>query len=106
MYDSVRDSVRIRTKRSSKKAKLPRFGRLQNWHPIGKFENAMKNRLSHKDLILLIGIVVAIIVAFTTLVYSDDQKEANKEIVPVPVKTSLVSKPAELVKKIIRKVSL
>ena len=29
----------------------------------------VKMRLSHKDLLLLIGILVAVIIAFTTLVY-------------------------------------
>jgi len=35
--------------------------------------NAVKMKLSYKDLLLLIGILVAAIIAFTTLLYRDQQ---------------------------------
>jgi hypothetical protein len=59
----------------------------------------MKVKLSHKDLILLIGIVVAVVIAFTTWVYSDMRSNASiakpqekKTGLHVPAATSLIDK--------------
>ncbi|MEJ0029642.1 MAG: hypothetical protein WDO15_04430 [Bacteroidota bacterium] len=45
-------------------------------------------RLSNRDIILLIGIVVAIVITLTTVVYRDHMEAARKEII-TPKKTSM-----------------
>jgi hypothetical protein len=57
-------------------------------------------RLSNRDILLLIGIVVAVVVTLTTVVYRDRLEAARKEIV-TPKKTSMamvvVRKLADLI---------
>src|SRR5258706_5121575 len=42
--------------------------------------NPVKMRLSYKDLLLLIGILVAVIIAFTTLVYHEPTGESKQTL--------------------------
>ncbi len=42
--------------------------------------NPVKMRLSYKDLLLLIGILVAVIIAFTTLIYHDSAGESKQTL--------------------------
>ncbi len=62
----------------------------------------MKVKLSHKDLILLIGIVVAVVIAFTTWVYSDMSSKASLTK-PQEKKTSLEVPASSVIQKLIRK---
>jgi len=62
----------------------------------------MKLKLSHKDLILLLGIVVALVIAFTTWVYSDFQSKASLSK-PLEKKTSLNAASAVFIQKLIKK---
>jgi len=55
-------------------------------------------KLSYKDLLLLIGILVAVIIAFTTLVYRD-HTEDNKQSTQ---KTSLNPSTSLIIEKIFR----
>jgi len=57
---------------------------------FGKFEKNKSMRLSNRDIVLVIGIVVALVVTLTTLVYRD-QLEAAKREVAAPKRTSMVS---------------
>jgi hypothetical protein len=52
-------------------------------------------RLSYKDLLLLIGILVAVIIAFTTLVYHDtagERKQTLQKSSSEPSASLIVSK--------------
>ncbi len=60
--------------------------------------NTVKMRLSSKDLLLLIGILVAAIIAFTTFLYRG-QTGDNKQSVQ---KTSMNPSASVIVKKLIR----
>lgn len=62
----------------------------------------MKVKLSHKDLILLIGIIVAVVIAFTTWVYSDMKSNASLAK-PQEKKTSLEIPAQSVIQKLIRK---
>jgi len=55
---------------------------------FGKFEKNKSMRLTNRDIILVIGIVVALVITLTTLVYRDRFESAKKEIV-TPKKTSM-----------------
>lgn len=65
----------------------------------------MKLRLSSKDLLLLLGILVAVIITFTTWVYKENLPEAT-QTVPLLKKSSMNSTPSVIVKKLLRKVEL
>jgi hypothetical protein len=65
----------------------------------------MKMKLSHKDLLLLVGILVAVIIALTTVVFTETHPEAT-QIAPAPKKSSLNSGPAVVIKKVLERVSL
>lgn len=74
---------------------------------FGKFI-MVKMRLSDKDLLLLFGILIAVVIAITTLAFNEDgalKKEASqKELQP---KTSLAPPTATgLIKKAIEKIDL
>lgn len=62
-------------------------------------------KLSSKDLLLLVGILVALIIALTTLVFKENLPEAT-QISPGPKKSSLHSAPSVVVRKMIEKVDL
>jgi hypothetical protein len=62
----------------------------------------MKVKLSHKDLIILIGIVVAVVIAFTTWVYTDMKSNASLTK-PQEKKTSLEIPASSMIQKLIRK---
>ena len=47
---------------------------------FGKFDNSKSMRLSNRDILLLIGIVVAIVITLTTVVYRDRAETARKAI--------------------------
>jgi hypothetical protein len=65
----------------------------------------MKLRLSHKDYLLALGILVAVIVMMTTLVYTEvaNPESKNREITP-PRKTGLNSSPSVLLKRVFEKI--
>ena len=62
----------------------------------------MKVKLSHKDLILLIGIIVAVVIAFTTWVYTDMKSNASISK-PQERKTSFEIPASSVIQKLIRK---
>jgi hypothetical protein len=57
---------------------------------FGKFEKNKSMRLSNRDILLMIGIVVAVVITLTTIVYRDQMEAAKKEIA-VPKKTSMIT---------------
>lgn len=57
---------------------------------FGKFDSNKSMRLSNRDIILVIGIVVAVVVTLTTLVYRERLEQAKKEI-SIPKKTSMTT---------------
>ncbi|MBK5277764.1 MAG: hypothetical protein JJE09_02765 [Bacteroidia bacterium] len=62
----------------------------------------MKIRLSHKDYLLALGILVAVIVMLTTLVYTETlNPESKNDRPPVPGKTGLRVSPSVIIKKIV-----
>ncbi len=63
----------------------------------------MKAKLSHKDLILLIGIVVAVVIAFTTWVYREINSNASLVKPKDEHKTSLHVPASSLIQKIIKR---
>jgi hypothetical protein len=67
---------------------------------FGKFD-VKSMRLSNKDILLLLGIVVAVIVTLTTVVYHREASAAQK--IPAPKKTSLNSTAHKLVEFVYRK---
>ncbi|HMJ67553.1 MAG TPA: hypothetical protein VK508_01590 [Cyclobacteriaceae bacterium] len=60
-------------------------------------------RLSNRNILLVIGIVVAVVVTLTTLVYKDRQS-AEKQGLPTPKKTSLNSTAQRVIDFISRRV--
>ena len=65
----------------------------------------MKCRFSYRDLLLFLGIAVAVIIALMTVIYRDNLPEATKTT-PVPQKSSLNSAPAVVIHKFLKKVDL
>ena len=65
----------------------------------------MKLRLSHKDYLLALGILVAAIIMLTTLVYTEvaNPESKNREVTPQR-KTGLNVSPSVLLKKVFEKV--
>jgi hypothetical protein len=55
---------------------------------FGNFEELKSMRLSNRDLVLVIGIVVAVVITLTALVYKDQVAAAKQEL-RTPRKTSL-----------------
>lgn len=56
--------------------KLPPFGLFPCWHNNGRFGiSGMK--LTSKDILLLLGILVAVIITLTTIVYSETISPAS-----------------------------
>lgn len=74
---------------------------------FGKFGafNKMKLRLSHKDYLLAFGILVAVIVMLTTLVYTEvaHPESKNREVTPQR-KSGLHISPSVILKKAFEKV--
>lgn len=62
-------------------------------------------KLSAKDLLILLGIVVAVIITLTTLVYSD-QTAFKKAELPSAKKTSLQHLPIEAFSKFVKKTAV
>ena len=60
--------------------------------------NPVKMRLSYKDLLLLIGILVAVIIAFTMLIYRDPVGESKQTL----QKSSTESSASLIVKKLVQ----
>ena len=71
---------------------------------IVAFEN-MKMKFSYKDLLLVAGIVVAIIIALTTWVFTENLPEASKSM-PPSKKSSLNIAPSTMIKRIVEKTDL
>jgi hypothetical protein len=65
----------------------------------------MIKKFSYKDLLLLLGILVAVIVTLTTLVYKENSTEANS-IAPAPPlpKASSMTEPLKIANKLFEKV--
>ena len=57
---------------------------------FGKFEANKSMRLSNKDIVLIIGIVVAVIITVTTVVYREHLFASAREML-APRKTSMSS---------------
>jgi hypothetical protein len=55
---------------STQNAKLPLFGLFYNWHNNGKFGFTVM-KLTNKDILLLLGVIVAVIITLTMIVYSE-----------------------------------
>jgi hypothetical protein len=66
--------------------------------------NQMKIKFSYKDLLLILGILVAVVITLTTLVHIESRPEAAKTT-PVP-KTSLNANPAVVIQQLLKKVDL
>jgi hypothetical protein len=65
----------------------------------------MKLKLSHKDYLLALGILVAVIVMLTTLVYTEvANPESKNEETPPQRKTGLNVSPSVILKKVFEKV--
>ena len=64
----------------------------------------VKMKLSHRDLLLLLGILVALIIGLTTLVYQESTNYGRQT--STPAKSGLNSSPAVMVKKLIEKVDI
>jgi hypothetical protein len=64
----------------------------------------MKLRLSDKDYLLALGILVAVIVMLTTLVYTEvtNPETRNREV--APRKAGLTASPSVILKKVFEKV--
>jgi hypothetical protein len=62
-----------------------------------------KMKLSSRDIVLLIGIAVAVVVTLTTLVYKDRQKTVHRTETVAPKKTSAGKVAAEVLKHVIGK---
>ncbi|MEK6783211.1 MAG: hypothetical protein AABY93_16035 [Bacteroidota bacterium] len=63
-----------------------------------------KFQLSDKDYLLALGILVAVIIMLTTLVYTDVPKPETKNGQPPQQKTGLYLTPSVLLKKVVEKV--
>jgi hypothetical protein len=65
----------------------------------------MKLRLSHKDYLLAFGILVAVVVMLTTLVYTETLNPESKRTETTPQrKTGLNVSPSVILKKVFEKV--
>jgi hypothetical protein len=65
----------------------------------------MKLKLSHKDYLLAFGILVAVIVMLTTLVYTETINPESKRTETAPQrKTGLNISPSVILKKVIERV--
>jgi hypothetical protein len=63
---------------------------------FGKFEKNKSMRLSNRDILLVIGIVVALVITLTTLVYRDQLSAVKREL-NAPKKTSMTSLAHKLI---------
>ena len=64
----------------------------------------MKLKLSHKDYLLALGVLVAVVVMLTTVWYSDSSNQETKnDQSPSKPNTGLNSAPSVLLKKFIEK---
>ena len=65
----------------------------------------MKLRLSDKDLLLALGIAVAVIITVTTLVFTDRLPQSKtSKATPAPPRTGLNKVPSVLLKKMVEAV--
>jgi hypothetical protein len=64
--------------------------------------DTLKMRISHRDLLLLLGILVAVIIAVTTLIYKEGINYSKQTT--APQKSSLNITPAVISKKLFEKV--
>ena len=62
----------------------------------------MKLKLSHRDLLLLLGILVAAIIGISTIVYQTSPNVTKRK--PFPGKSELKAVPAVVVKKLLERV--
>jgi hypothetical protein len=62
-------------------------------------------KLSHKDFILLIGILVAVVIAFTTWVYRDMQSNASLAK-PQEKKADVSISASSLIQKLVKKTEI
>jgi hypothetical protein len=80
--------------------KIPRNGRFQDWSPFWYFVKAMKLKLSYKDLLLLLGIVVAAVITLTTWIYNDWHTSSSAIKSQPKEKTSLHASPSVAIGKL------
>jgi hypothetical protein len=83
---------------------LPHFGRFQVWHKVGSFRKDFKmKKLSHKDLIIALGIAVAAIIIITSIYFKDSAIQSDRSSSqPVPTGKA---KPTVLVKKVLERLA-
>jgi hypothetical protein len=83
---------------------LPQIGRFQDWHSIGSFRNDFKmKRLSHKDLIIALGIAVAVLILISSIYFNESTgKNVRSSNHPVPTGKT---KPTVLIKKALEKLA-
>jgi hypothetical protein len=60
----------------------------------------VKTKLSYKDFLLLVGVLVAVIIALTTWVYTENLPEAT-QMTPPSKKSSLMANPSAVVQKLL-----
>ena len=65
----------------------------------------MKTRLSYKDFVLLIGIMVAVVIAITTWMYTDHHQPKTNIVRPIIKKETLNSATSMILGKLIKKAS-
>jgi hypothetical protein len=63
----------------------------------------VKMKLSHKDLLLLIGILVAVIIALTTLVYREDATGTKQSATPQQ-KSNIDASPSVMVERLLSRI--
>lgn len=63
-------------------------------------------RLSNRDIVILIGIAVAVVVTLTMLVYRDNQPVAKPIETNLPKKTSLHKAASTVIDRVMNRVSL
>ena len=66
--------------------------------------DTVKMKLSQKDVLLLIGILVAMIITLTTVVYKDNGKESKQTT--LPAKTSVNAVRSDFLKKFLKSTEL
>ncbi len=66
--------------------------------------DAVKMKLSYRDLLLLLGILVALIIGITTLVYKEGTSYGRE--ISIPLKSNLTGSAAAAAKKLLEKADL
>ena len=79
-----------------KDKKLPQFGRFQNWHGVGSFrmDFLKMKKLSQKDLIIALGVLVAAIILVVSIYFKDpallNENASGKPMTPKKIQPAAV----------------